>query len=238
MASMSGYTFGVYLRPDPGTCELVARITDLLRRQFGIVSAAAFPPHATLAGAIPISVPTINVVDRLDHVLKSAHELKIFNAGVSRIGDYVVFDIDRTEDGAKNHDLQELARLVNQSLDIFDDGGTGFQIERFSLETFHAHLTLASHDLRLRPDLVDEVHEFIEELRPAFKESYVSHTVDLFKFHSPDWGSAWWKDLKWWHIRSWRLGPAQSIDASFAPNACSLHDVNFGSASRIGGSRD
>ena len=49
--------YGVFLRPDPLTCAAVTRITGQLRAQFGLVSAGAFPPHATLAGSLPLAGP-------------------------------------------------------------------------------------------------------------------------------------------------------------------------------------
>ena len=49
--------YGVFLRPDPLTCASVTRITGQLRAQFGLVSAGAFPPHATLAGSLPLAGP-------------------------------------------------------------------------------------------------------------------------------------------------------------------------------------
>jgi hypothetical protein len=43
--------YGVFLTPDPATCAAVSTVTGLIRAQYGFVSAAAFPPHATLAGS-------------------------------------------------------------------------------------------------------------------------------------------------------------------------------------------
>lgn len=218
VSSMKGYTFGVYLQPDPPTCDVIERITNLLKRQYGLSSAAAFPPHATLAGAIPISAPLDTVVNCLDRILRSARSQRIHNSGISRLGDYVIFDIDQDEYRQKNQELFDLALSVNQELQRFDDGGTGYQIERFSPESFHAHLTLASHDLRMRPDLIEEVHEFIRDLRPDFQPTYISKIVSLYRFQSPDWGSAWWEDLQWRHLRSWRLGPLPSPEAPLGIN--------------------
>lgn len=48
---------GVFLRSDPQTCATFGAVPSLLRAQYGLVSAGAFPPHATLVGSLLLTQP-------------------------------------------------------------------------------------------------------------------------------------------------------------------------------------
>lgn len=202
---MTEFTWGVYLRPDPVTCKAIAEMTELCKRQFGIVSAAAFAPHATLAGAVPSEADAGEFIALLEPVLSEVESFPIFNAGVTRKPDCVYYDIDRLENGDTNRPLHELATLVNETIAPITAYREGEWSKPFVPEKFWAHFSLASHDLRAREDLRDEVEAFLRELQIPYSESFTAEYVTLFRFHSADWFGEWWHDLSWQHVRSWKL---------------------------------
>jgi hypothetical protein len=201
-------TYGVYLRPDPLTCRAVSDLTDILRRQFGIVSAAAFPPHATLAGAVPSDASTEELVAALDPVLRTTKAFPVHNAGISRHNVAITFDVDRTRSGEKNAALKDLAVAVNQALEPLRAPVEGYRMGPFVADDFRAHLSLASHDLDEAPHLREEVEEFVRALPYTAPADFTADTITLFRFHSADWRGQWWHDLTWTHLHTWRLDPA------------------------------
>lgn len=209
--AIDGFTYGVYLRPDPLTCRAVVDLTDLLKKQFGIVSAAAFPPHATLAGAVPSDADEVDLIQALDPVLRSTPPISVHNSGIARHNVAVTFDVDRMISGAKNHAIKELAVAVNGALEPLRGHGEGFRMKPFDADGFRAHLSLASHDLEELPHLRQEVEAFLRALPHTAPSDFIADTVTLFRFHSSDWTGEWWKDLRWWHLRSWTLGEAASV---------------------------
>ena len=202
---MTEYTWGVYLRPDPLTCKAIHEITELCKKQFGIVSAAAFAPHATLAGAVPSDASAEEFIALLDPLLTSTPAFPVFNAGITRGNPTIYYDIDRLENGEKNAPLHDLAVAVNDVIAPLTAYKPGDWIQPFEPDTFWAHFSLASHDLRKRADLREEVEEFIRAIPIDYSRTFTAETVTLFRFHSADWNSEWWYDLTWEHIRSWRL---------------------------------
>ncbi len=202
---MTDYTWGVYLRPDPITCKAIADLTDLAKRQFGIVSAAAFAPHATLAGAVPSNASAEEFIDVLDPLLRSTPAFPVYNAGIGKMTTTIIYDIDRTQSGEKNIDLLNIATAVNEAVAHIAAYTPGEWTQPFDPATFHAHFSLASHDLRTRPDLAIEVEEFLRAIPMEVPHTFMADTITLFRFHSADWNSEWWHDLTWQHIRSWKL---------------------------------
>lgn len=202
---MTEYTWGVYLRPDPITCMAIADITELCKRQFGIVSAAAFAPHATLAGAVPSDASAKDFIQILDPVLGNESAFAVYNAGIARRPDSVYYDIDRNEDGSVNGPLHRLATVVNETIAPLTAYQPGEWSQPFVPEKFWAHFSLASHDLRDRADLRDEVEAFIRALPIAYSQTFTAEYVTLFRFHSANWFGDWWQGLSWEHVKSWRL---------------------------------
>ncbi len=202
---MTEFTWGVYLRPDPVTCKAIADLTDLAKRQFGIVSAAAFAPHATLAGAVPSNATAEDFIAALDPVLSATPVFPVHNAGIGKMTTTIIYDIDRTKTGEKNTALLDLATAVNTAIMPLTAYQPGHWMKPFNPAGFHAHFSLASHDLRSRPDLSDEVEEFLRAIPMDYTADFMADTITLFRFYSADWNSEWWHDLKWEHVRSWRL---------------------------------
>ncbi|WP_414171699.1 hypothetical protein [Clavibacter tessellarius] len=65
---------------------------------------------------------------------------------------------------------------------------------------------LASHDLLVRPDLHDEVGDFIRGLEQPVPDGFLGDTVVMYRTASPDWSGRWWTTLTWEHVRTWTLG--------------------------------
>lgn len=204
---MTEYTWGVYLRPDPVTCKAIADLTELCKRQFGIVSAAAFAPHATLVGAVPSNATADDFVCVLDPLLTVARQFPVYNAGIDFVGSTIVYDIDRLADGEKNLPLQKLAVDIAEAIAPITDYQPDDWTTPLDPETFHAHFSLASHDLRRRKDLRAEVDQFLRAIPMPYATEFMAEWVTLFRFHSTDWNAEWWHDLTWEHIRSWQLQP-------------------------------
>lgn len=202
---MTEYTWGVYLRPDPLTCQAITDITTLCRKQFGIVSAGAFAPHATLAGAVPSNASAQEFIEILDPLLRATPAFSVHNGGVTRRPDCVYYDIDKLESGEINQPLHNLATAVNQAIAPLTAYQPGEWSQPFVPANFWAHFSLASHDLKSRPDLRDEVEEFIRALPIDFSTTFTAQYITLFRFHSADWNAEWWHDLTWTHEHSWKL---------------------------------
>lgn len=202
---MTEYTWGVYLRPDPVTCKAIADLTELCKRQFGIVSAAAFAPHATLAGAVPSHASAEEFIEILNPLLTTSPAFPVYNAGIARMTTTIIYDIDRYENGEKNQQLLNLATAVNEIIAPLTDYQPGEWTQPFDPATFHAHFSLASHDLRRRADLHEEVAEFLRAIPMEYTLTFTVETITLFRFHSHNWNGEWWHDLIWEHVRSWRL---------------------------------
>lgn len=202
---MTEDTWGVYLRPDPITCKAIADLTDLCKRQFGIVSAAAFAPHATLAGAVPSNATAEEFIEILDPLLTSTPSFPVYNAGIARKGTTSYYNIDSLESGGQNPHLLDLATRVNEIIAPITAYQPGEWTQPFEPEKFWAHFSLASHDLRRRADLADEVEDFLRAIPVDYSRTFTADTITLFRFHSADWNSEWWHDLTWEHVKSWRL---------------------------------
>lgn len=198
--------YGVFLRPDPVTCAAVTRITAQLRAQYGLVSAGAFPPHATLAGSLPLARGSEALLAAISDVLLAAQAVEVRNAGLRRLDGGLVFAIDEIA-GTPTGPLAGLAAAVSAAArpllahvlpdqlpaDIHPPG------------TWIGHLSLASHDLVARPDLMEEVEAYVHELCVEYPTRFWADTVAVYCFEHPSWTGAWWRDMQWRHLRSWRL---------------------------------
>jgi hypothetical protein len=198
--------YGVFLRPDPLTCATVTRITAQLRAQYGLVSAAAFPPHATLAGSLPLAGGPEPLLAVLDDVLRTTAPFEVHNAGVGRMHGGLIFKI-HTLAGAPNAALIELAAAVTAAARRVVVAVPSDQLpaDIHPPERWVGHLSLASHDLADRPDLIDEVEAYIHGLQVPHPTRFSADTVVLYRFQHTSWTGAWWRELQWQHVRSWRL---------------------------------
>jgi hypothetical protein len=210
--------YGVFLRPDPRTCAAVTTIANQIRAQYGLVSAARFPPHATLAGSLPLAGEPDAALDGLlavlDAVLATADPVPIANAGIAWLGTGLVYDIHRlpSAEGRRpdrpNDALVELAAAVQSALKPYlaPDRAGRMPADVHERNAWRGHLSLASHELAERPDLREEVEEYARGLDVAFPARFSADVVALYRFAHRSWTGPWWTDFRWTHVRSWRLG--------------------------------
>lgn len=202
---MSGLTrYGVFLRPDPRTCAAVTFITTQLRAQFGLVSANAFPPHATLAGSLPLRTSHEELLEALSGVLAQVSVFTVQNQGVRRLFGGLVYDLHRLDAGP-NARLVELAAAVDEVVRPLLSTLPGLAADTYAPGRWHGHLSLASHDLYDRPDLRDELEEFVDGLAIDSPPSFTADTVALYRFEHDSWTGPWWRTMRWQHVRSLRL---------------------------------
>ncbi|WP_211124507.1 2'-5' RNA ligase family protein [Streptomyces yatensis] len=200
------YRYGVYLRPDPATCAAVTAVTSQLRAQYGIVSAGAFPPHATLVGSRHIVAPAEEIVAAVTRGLAGASPITVHNAGVRRQGVGLVYDVHHLADGVTpNAAFTDLAARVDQAVVPLEIPAPNPMGHQFDADTFRAHLSLVSHDMYVRPDLSEEVEEYVRGLPVPFPKSFPGNTVTLYRTRSDDWSGRWWQTLTWEHVHTWRL---------------------------------
>lgn len=197
--------YGVFLRPDPKTCLAVTTITAAVRQQFGIVSANAFPPHVTLAGITPILAPTDTVIEAIEPAVRAAEQFEVVNAGITRRNIAITYDVNNGHNGKTSGEMLGLAIMMNAALRPLAVPYEGLKVDPFSVGTFHAHISLASHELRYRVDLREEVEAFIHGLEYPVPASFNAEVVSLYQFTSEDWAGNWWETLKWEHHKSWKL---------------------------------
>lgn len=212
----TGYRYGVFLRPDAPTSLAVTTATLAVRQQFGFISAGAFPPHATLAGHVVIARPDTASADdavltRMSALLPSITGFEVRNPGtVHRHHTTIAYDL--SSDPRPGHadrpniPLVRLAAAIDQALADIRNPDDPLP-HPFSPENYRAHLSLASHDLKSRPDLTDEVEEFIQDLPLTPTRVFTAKTISAYRFHSPDWHGTWWRTMTWEHLRSWHLRP-------------------------------
>ena len=202
--------YGVFLLPDPRTAAGVTTITTQIKAQYGLVSAAAFPPHVTLVGSLPLVgdpyQALLDLESELEAVLAARESFLVANAGVARLGNAIVYDVNE-RDGAPNSDLLDLAAAIRSAvlprLAPTAPGTLAADVREPS--QWHGHLSLASHEMDERPELHDEVVTYIEGLEVDTPGRFRAEVVALYQFDHPTWTGRWWTDLRWSHLRSWRL---------------------------------
>jgi hypothetical protein len=206
-ARLSGdpYRYGVFLRPDPRTSLAVTTVSMQLRAQFGFISAGAFPPHATLVGSQHLGRDEDTIADAVTKALAPLTSFPVVNSGIRRLGVAVVYDVHHLADATPNTPLVELATAVDTAVAPLRRPAEDPEPNQFDRHAFRAHLSLASHDLRVRPDLSEEVEEFVHGLGVETPPTFSADTVSLYRTRSDDWTGRYWLSLTWEHLRSWRL---------------------------------
>jgi hypothetical protein len=207
---MTEPVYGVFLLPDPATSAAVTSITLSVERQFGFVSAGRFPPHATLAGSVPIAAPPDAIVAALDPVLTDRAGFPVHHGGIVRHGAAVTFDVDCLPDGRRNTALAVLAADVNAALAPLAHAIDARLVAPFDPDRFRAHISLASHEMNTQPELAAQVEAFIRAVpAPAVPPSFPATHVALYEFRSDDWTGHWWETLIWRHLHTWRLADSR-----------------------------
>jgi hypothetical protein len=186
--------YGVFLRPDPLTCAAVTRITAQLRAQFGLVSAGAFPPHATLAGSLPLARPP----EALARALAPVAPFTVRNHGLAWLDGGLVYDVHGDQ-------LEALAATVDAAVRPLLVPAAGLPADLFEPGRWRAHLSLGSHDLAARPDLHDEVEDYVRGLAVEVPAEFLAEVVAVYRLEHENWTGTWWRGMEWEHVRSLRL---------------------------------
>ena len=211
--------YGVFLRPDPRTCAAVTTIANQIRAQYGLVSAARFPPHATLAGSLPLAgagdphAALQRLLATLDTLLDGAQPVAVVNAGIAWLGTGLVYDIHRlpSRPGGRpdrpNDALVALAASVQGAVRplLAPDAPGRLAADVHEPGAWRGHLSLASHELAERADLREEVEDYARGLDVPVPARFSAELVSLYRFLHPSWRGPWWTDVRWSHVRSWRL---------------------------------
>jgi hypothetical protein len=198
--------YAVYLRPSYEMGKAQAEVHDLLERQYGLLAAGNFMPHATIKGFFRSEASEGSIAARLDTVLEGREAFGVFNRGIVTFGrEGIAIDINSTSEGTPNVTLQDLHLGVMEAVMPLVDPACEFTRKERALayERYRAHLTLAMADV---PEhLFDEVLAFVREAEPVGPSSFLAETVQLVAFHSEDWEGQWWETLRWRLLRSWPL---------------------------------
>ncbi|SER95544.1 hypothetical protein SAMN05443377_1224 [Propionibacterium cyclohexanicum] len=214
---MKDIRYGIYLRPDPRTCWVQAQLNVLLYQQFGVVSAAAFPPHATLVGNLKTEATPDELVERVGDALRGVCAFPVFNKGIERSRSAFVFNVNENGQGGRNEPFARLAAdmkaaLLPVSLPIDD-----FLVTPLKDYEFKGHLSLVSHDLMVDDSRAAEIGEFLEELHVEYPPMSMGNVVMLYETTTDDWRGHWWTSLQCHHLRSWTL-PNEFVEESAEPH--------------------
>jgi 2'-5' RNA ligase len=185
-------------------------IHDLLRAQYGLITAGLFMPHATLKGFFRSDATVEEMRERLDREMAGWQTFTAYNNGVGAFGPRtIVIGLKHLPDGSVNHpiyDLQErawsaLGPLIHPGCEFSPHDPRGLD----GSNPFHPHLTQAMSDLKA--ELQDEVLEFIAQTGPVGPPQFRADTCHLFRFEA-DWDRDWTRTLRWELLESWRATAA------------------------------
>ena len=205
MAQPEEVRYGVFLTPDAKTSAAVTTITSLVQAQFGLVSARRFPPHVTLAGSLPLAIGEAELFAVVDSVVAARSPFHVHNSGIDRLGDSVVFNVHNQMDQSPNTALVDLADDLARVLRPVLRTTSGLPADLRGRDRWRGHLSLASHELIARPDLRDEVEQFIRQLETPCPSGFPAATVTVYRLQHRNWAGPWWTDFTWEHGRSFRL---------------------------------
>lgn len=127
------------------------------------------------------------------------------NAGVSVLGESVVYDV-HTLDGAPNSSLLALLERLNAALRPHLRPSTGLPPDLREPEEWRGHLSLASHELSGQPVLRDEVEDFICQLAVPYPSRFRTGKVTIYRLRHPTWIGAWWRTFQWQWLHAVSLG--------------------------------
>ncbi|MGN6428210.1 MAG: 2'-5' RNA ligase family protein [Leifsonia sp.] len=178
-------------------------MTAFIRARYGLISAGAFPPHVTLAGSLPITNEE-RLHEVIEQVLPTQVAFPVHNRGVQILGDIVIYDVDSI-DGQQNQRLRALAISINDAVRPLLHATSGLPADTHDGSRFHAHLSLASHELYERTDLRQEIAAFAAALPVAVPKTFTADTITLYRFEHPTWEGPWWTTMTWSHRRTWHL---------------------------------
>lgn len=201
--------YGLYLRPSYAMCRAQGEIHDLLTRQFGLVTAGVFMPHATVKGFFRSDATIAELVAAVDHALAGRPPFAVVNNGPVPLGrGGVSLNVHHDERGQLNREFQATHEAVFNGLAPFVDPACDFTPREGALDSFFAHLTRAMADV---PDfLFDELFAFLQEAEPIGPRRFMAAYFHLFAFRSDNWSGDWWSTLEWSLLHAWKLDDASA----------------------------
>ncbi|MGI8485357.1 MAG: 2'-5' RNA ligase family protein [Thermomicrobiales bacterium] len=200
-----GVRFGFYLRPSYAMSRAQAEMHDLFKRQFGLITAGAFMPHATVKGFFRSDATIAELKTALDQVMAERPAFIVVNNGPIAFGrSSIVLNIHQDEFGETNHRLQSLHEDAFAALLPFVHPECNFTPVEGSGTLFFAHLTLMQSIPR--PDFFDEVFAFVQDAEPIGPRRFTAEYLHLYAFRSDDWEGNWGATLTWEMLHSWKLG--------------------------------
>jgi 2'-5' RNA ligase len=197
--------FGVFLIPDAPTCAKLTQTVGVLAARFGITSAAAFPPHITLIGSLATDQSTDRIMQCVADTVSDLQPFEVHNSGLVELGGMLVYDMDRNADGSRNVALAELRDALAASLTPVSRRVSDYLTTPWQDGEFHAHVSVASHELLERPELVVQVRSFLADLEAELPQSFTARTVALFEFLAPDFAQRWWPQMSWRQVSAWSV---------------------------------
>jgi hypothetical protein len=203
--ALTDIRYGIFLRPDAATCWNVTQVTHALNKQFGLVSAGAFPPHATIVGNLCTRATEAELIRALDPVFAGVRAFPVYNSGIEcRNQRTYEYNINLDETGTEpNGPFARVATAVAAAVAPLSVPVDDYLTTPVAEYGFAAHLALASHDLFVDPRLSEEVGDFLSELPLRPPASFLARWYSLFEFRA-DWSGHWWKDMTWRHVHSWK----------------------------------
>lgn len=206
--SDAGVRYALYLRPPFTMCSAVYQIHRLLERQYGLLAASRFMPHATIKGFFRTETHPDALREMLDDVFEERAGFSVYNNGImAPNNDAVVLNLHHTPTGTRNEAIQRLHEDVVRTIEPVLHARYDSGIRKLPVDAYLAHISLASRDLPA--GLVDEVFQFIHQAGPIGPPSFRAEVFHLFAFKSSNWDGAWWESLRWRLLHSWTL-PARN----------------------------
>ena len=198
---MSSYRYAVYLIPPYAVSRQVAEIHRLLQKQFGLKAANRFQVHATIKGFFKKTPDPIDaILLRLDACFADQAPFLVAAEGIRR--DEIGFGLDLgLLHGEINQPLNDFRERVVDAVRPFIAPDCDFAATDLGVP-FRGHITLAFRDIP--PDAYDQIVAWVEDALPG-PEPFLASTFHFLEFHSNQWEGAWWEDLTWRLIKSWRL---------------------------------
>jgi hypothetical protein len=179
-------------------------VTHALNKQFGLVSAGAFPPHITLIGNLCTQATEDELIAALDPVFDDVRPFPVYNSGIDRRGPGTYeYNVNLDESGNKpNEPLGRVADTVAKTVAPLSVPVDEYMVTPVAEYKFAAHLGLASHELVVDNRLSQEVGDFLAGLPLQPPASFLARWYSVFEFRA-DWSSQWWQHMTWRHIHSW-----------------------------------
>ncbi len=210
IAEMTGYErdpgvrFGFYLRPSYAMCRAQAELHDLLKRQFGAITAGQFMPHATIKGFFRSDATIAGMKAALDPVMSGRAPFPVVNNGPVPFGkSSAIINIMQDEFGQHNAALQQIHEDAFAALLPLVHPDCNFTSHEWSGGKFFAHLTLLQS--LPREDFFDEVYAFIQDAEPIGPRRFMAEYFHLYAFRSDDWYGDWGSTMRWEMLHSWKL---------------------------------